>query len=227
VPTHHAPAAFRRSARIQSGIYDAALHIPLQLRLRRLWSAATKSPLWIQAERATWRRRRSAGQTSGPGPLRACAVIGLLAVGTWLLASRVDTGDDAQVKTLGRIEVTARLLARPEPFPDLGAYRYTYVLEYEVLRVHRQDPEGKHRLAPGDRIFVGHYKPWMPRDQIKDANWGDSPLGGRLTRFVAGEAHRMALDYELGQLAPSGALDYCYPPGVNRFFALWTNPTGL
>ena len=37
----------------------------------------------------------------------------------------------------------------------------------------------------------------------------------------------MALDYELGDLAPSGALDYCYPPEGNRFFAVWTNPTNL
>ena len=35
----------------------------------------------------------------------------------------------------------------------------------------------------------------------------------------------MALDYELQDLAPSGVLDYCYPPGTNRFFALWVNPT--
>jgi hypothetical protein len=152
-------------------------------------------------------------------------VVGALVLGLWLLASRVDTGEDKRVTTLGRVEVTARLLKRPDSFPNLGAYRYTYVLEYEVLKVHRQDPQGKHRLKPGDHIFVGHYKPWMPRDQIKDADWGDSPLGGRLAQFAAGDAHRMALDYELQNLAPSGALDYCFPPGVNRFFAIWTNPT--
>ena len=163
----------------------------------------------------------------GPGPLRGVCVLGALALGIGLLAARTDTGEDPNVKTLGRLEVTARLLKRPEPFPDLGAYRYTYVLEYEVLKVHRQDPEGKHTLEPGDRIFVGHYKPWMPRGRIRDEDWGEAPLGGRLTRFVAGEAHRMALDYELGDLAPSGALDYCYPPEGNRFFAVWTNPTGL
>ena len=162
---------------------------------------------------------------TGPSTLRACVVIGALVAGIAWLAGRGQSGADEPVCRLGRLEVTARLLQRPEEFPRLGAYRYTYVLEYEVLQVHRPDPEGQHPLQPGDRIFVGHYKPWMPRDQVQDSDWGDSPLGGRLTDFIAGQAHRMALDYELQQLAPSGALDYCYPPGVNRFFAVWTNPS--
>ncbi len=161
----------------------------------------------------------------GPGRIRALCVLGSLIAGTALLASRVETGEDEMVRKLGRLEVTARLVKRPDSFPNLGAYRYTYVLEYEVLRIHRQDPEGQHRLKEGDRIFVGHYKPWMPRNQIKDADWGDAPLGGNLARFATGEAHRMALDYPLQNLAPSGALDYSYPPEVNRFFAIWANPT--
>jgi hypothetical protein len=169
----------------------------------------------------------SAAASSGPGRLRAGVVVASLALGTWLLAARTDTGEDRHVAALGRVEVTARLLERPEVFPDLGAYRYTWVLKYEVLDVHRQDPKGKYPLAPGETIFVGHYKPWMPRGRIRDEDWGEAPLGGRLTRFVAGEAHRMALDYELGDLAPSGALDTCYPAEGNRFFAVWTNPTGL
>ncbi len=162
---------------------------------------------------------------SSPGPLRGLAVIAGLAVGIGLLASRVETGEDEIVRKLGRIEVTARLVERPEQFPKLGAYRYTYVLKYQVLKVHRQDPAGKYQLKPGDDIFVGHYKPWMPRAQIKDSDWGNTPLGGRLDQFVTGEVHRLALDYELQDLAPSGALDYCFPPATNRFFALWTNPT--
>lgn len=161
----------------------------------------------------------------GPGWLRGgLTVLGLL-IGLGYLAGQGDTGDDEWVGRLGRVEVTARLMERPEQFPQLGAYRYTYVLRYEVVRVHRSDPEGRYRLQPGDMIFVGHYKPWMPRSQIRDADWGESPLGGRLTQWVTGDAHRMALDYELGDLAPSGALDYGYPPGTNRFFAVWTNPT--
>lgn len=161
----------------------------------------------------------------GPGRLRGLSVLALVAAGLWLLASRVESGEDDRVRTLGRIEVTARLVERPEQFPNLGAYRYTYVLKYQVVKVHREDPERRRLLKPGDALFVGHYKPWLPRSEIKDADWGDEPLGGKLDQFVAGEAHRMALDYELQDLAPSGALDYCFPAGTNRFFALWTNPT--
>lgn len=162
-----------------------------------------------------------------PGPVRGIAVLGTLFLLFCFLAHRVETGADDLVTKLGRIEVSARLLERPDQFPQLGAYRYTYVLRYAVVKVHRQDPRGKYRLEPGDEIFVGHYKPWLPCSAIKDADWGDSPLGGKLDRLVAGEVHRMALDYELADLAPSGALDYCFPPATNRFFALWTNPTTL
>jgi len=161
----------------------------------------------------------------GPSRLRALCVLGGLALGIWLLGSKVETGEDERVTTLGRLEVTARLIDRPDEFPDLGAYRYTYVLKYRIITVLRQDPDGAYTLNPGDDIFVGHYKPWMPRSEIKDDDWGEDPLGGKLTRFVAGEVHRMALDYELADLAPSGALDYCFPLDTNRFFALWTNPT--
>jgi len=167
----------------------------------------------------------AARRPAGPGPLRALCVIGALSAGAWFLSTRGDSGLDPTVTTAGRIEVTARLLDCPEPFPDLGAYRYTYVVKYRVLQIHRQDPQGTRPLQPGDVIFVGHYKPWMPRSQIRDADCGLEVLGGRLTHLAAGDAHRMALDYELQDLAPSGVLDYGFPPGVNRFFAVWTNPT--
>jgi hypothetical protein len=163
----------------------------------------------------------------GPSALRGIVIVAGLVLATWLLAGRVNDGQDEMVGKLGRIEVTARLIERPDVFPELGAYRYTYVLKYQVLKVHRQDPAGKYVLKPGDQIFVGHYKPWLPREQIKDDDWGEEPLGGKLTRFVIGEAHRMALDYQLADLAPTGVLDYCFPQGVNRFFARWANPTGL
>ena len=161
----------------------------------------------------------------GPGPLRAFAVIGALVVSVWWLGHKVQDGRDDVISKVGRIEVTARLLERPAHFPESGAYRYTYVLKYRVLMVHRQDSQGKYNLRPGDLIFVGQYKPWMPRSEIKDDSWGDSPLGGKLARFVVGEADRMALNYELQDLAPAGVLDYCFPLNINRFFAVWTNPS--
>ena len=162
-----------------------------------------------------------------PGAARGITVILALALVILYLASRGESGVDDMVTKLGRIEVTARLLERPDQFPQLGAYRYTYVLRYKVLRVHRADPVGKYQIRPGDEIFVGHYKPWLPRSEIKDTDWGDTPLGGKLDHFTTGEVHRLALDYELQDLAPSGALDYCFPPATNRFFALWANPTSL
>jgi hypothetical protein len=174
-------------------------------------------------DRSAWASVRD----RGPSPARAVAVITSLVVVLGLLATRVDSGEDEPVTRLGRIEVTARLIERPETFPELGAYRYTYVLRYEVLRVHRSDPEGRYHLEAGDPIFVGHYKPWMARAGIQDADWGTDPLGGRLDQFVVGEAHRMALEYELQDWAPSGVLDYVFPPETNRFFAVWTNPTTL
>lgn len=129
------------------------------------------------------------------------------------------------VTKAGRIEVTARLLECPEQFPDLGAYRYTYVVKYEVLKAHRQDPQGKYFLKPGDDIFVGHYRPRVPRATVRDADCKDLVVGGKLDRFEVGAVHRLALDYELQDLAPSGALDYCFPSDGVRFFANWVNPT--
>ncbi|MEI7730306.1 MAG: hypothetical protein WCO56_12085 [Verrucomicrobiota bacterium] len=168
---------------------------------------------------------QNGASSTGPGRLRGIAVLVAVILVIWLLDRRVQTGADEWVTKLGKIEVTARLLERPDQFPKLGAYRYTYVLKYRVLQVIRPDSQGKYPLKPGDDVFVGHYKPWLPRSQIKDGDWGDSPLGGKLDGFVVGEVHRMALDYALQDLAPSGTLDYCFPPGTNRFFALWANPT--
>lgn len=163
--------------------------------------SATTSPRREPAAPSPGGRGDAAGPARewppGPGPVRALVIIGLLALGIWWLGSKVEDGHDQVVSQVGRIEVTARLVECPTQFPERGAYRYTYILKYQVLRVHRQDPQGRYKLKPGDEIFVGHYKPWLPRSEIKDGDWGDSPLGGKLAQFVTGEAHRMALDYEL------------------------------
>lgn len=161
----------------------------------------------------------------GPGRVRGVAVMLILSGVVGWLSTRGDDGADEEVRRLGQIEITARLTERPERFPELGVYRYTYVLRYEVMRVHRADPAGRYPLRQGDVVYVGHYKPWLPRSEIRDENWGPEPLGGRLNEFRAGAAHRMALEYELSDWAPSGVLDYLFPSETNRFFAVWTNPT--
>jgi hypothetical protein len=178
-------------------------------------------------EAAGGNRATEPDRRGGPSPVRGVAVIVGLGLMVWILGARVDRGEDEWVRSLGRVEVTARLVDRPEVFPEFGIYRYTYVLRYEVLRVHRQDPDGRYRLRSGDTIHVGHYQPRLTRSEIRDADWGTDPLGGRLGSFVAGAAHRMALEYELSDWAPSGVLDYLFPPDTNRFFAVWTNPTTL
>ena len=109
------------------------------------------------------------GYVGGPGPWRGLAVVAGLVLLIWVLASRVQTGADPMVQQLGRLEVTARLLERPDQFPKLGAYRYTYVLKYKVLSVHRQDPEGKYPLKAGDDILVrGPYGRPFPINGHKD-----------------------------------------------------------
>ena len=160
----------------------------------------------------------------GPSRLRAVLVSVCLGTVVFLLAQLGTTGKDEIVGTLGRIELTARLAEAPEEFPVIGGYRYTYVVKYEVIDVHRQDPDGNHPLKRGDEVCVGHYQPFMPRSKARDDDCGDMQLGGKLSRIVTGESHRMALDYNLENLAPGGVLDYCFPLDAPRFFALWTNP---
>src|ERR1035438_9573882 len=78
------------------------------------------------------------GYVGGPGPFRGLAVISALILLIWALAARVETGADTMVQKLGRLEVTARLVERPDQFPKLGAYRYTYVPKKKAVTVHQQ-----------------------------------------------------------------------------------------
>jgi hypothetical protein len=60
-----------------------------------------------------------------------------LAMVTFSCAKRGDSGVDQQVTTQGTIEVTAKLVEVPGPFPPNDLYNYGYVLKYKVLAVHR------------------------------------------------------------------------------------------
>ena len=160
----------------------------------------------------------------GPSPLRAVSVFVGIGIVMFFLSRYGAVGEDEAMGALGRIELTARLVEAPEDFPLIEGYRYTYVLKYEVLDVHRQDPDGKHLFKRGDIIFVGQYQPFMPRSNVRDEDCGDLEMGGKLSRIVHGDSHRMALEYPLENLAPGGILDYCFPLDAPRFLAIRTNP---
>ena len=61
---------------------------------------------------------------------------------TFSCAKRGDSGIDQQVTTQGTIEVTAKLVEVPGPFPPNDLYNYGYVLKYKVLAVHRGKVDG-------------------------------------------------------------------------------------
>jgi len=125
-------------------------------------------------------------------------------------------GADAQVTTLGSIEVTARLVEVPEgAIFKRELYNYATVLKYQVLQVHRGQWSGKF-------VYVGQYNPFKPRAEAADQRV--KGVGGNLKAFRAGQVHRLAL---------AGPIDDNYMGGiVNKYFgqdigtihwAVWTN----
>ena len=119
-----------------------------------------------------------------------------------------DPSQDAEVATLGTIEVTARLVEVPEgAIFKRDLYNYATILKYQVLKVHR----GK---LSGDVIYVGHYNPWKPRREAADPQVPNT--GGNLQQFQAGQVQRLALDVPL---------DYQFMGGlVNKYFGQDTGP---
>jgi len=137
-----------------------------------------------------------------------------LALLAFSCAKRGDSGVDREVTTLGAIEVTAKLVEIPGPFPPNDLYNYGYVLKYKVLAVHR----GK---LDGDEILVAHYNPLKPRSTAQDEFSGK--VGGHLDRFRAGDVHRMALEAPLDNFWMGGVVDKYFQQKGVRYWAVWTN----
>ena len=122
--------------------------------------------------------------------------------------------NDPQLHKVGAVEVIARLVDIPEPFPANDVYNYGYVFRYQVLEVKRGKVEGK-------EIFVAQYNPLKPRETVKDEFSGN--IGGHLASFRAGDVHHMALDSPVDQFWLGGIVDKCFEqPGV-RYWAVWTD----
>jgi len=131
-----------------------------------------------------------------------------------------DQGADAQVRSLGTVEVTARLVEVPEGavfHRDL--YDYATILKYEVVTVHRG------AVAAGATIFVGHYDPWKPRAEAADKRV--QGIGGTVRRFRAGDLHRMALETPMDDVFMGGIVDKYFGKREGpAYWAVWTNEAG-
>src|SRR3954463_6435197 len=109
-------------------------------------------------------------------------------------------GEDAQVKTLGTIEVTARLTEIPEgAIFERELYDYATILRYEVVAVHRGSVE------KGSTIYVAQYNPWKARSDAADNRAKN--IGGNLRRFRAGHLQRMALQVPVDDYFMGGLVD--------------------
>jgi len=129
--------------------------------------------------------------------------------------ARPDTGEDAKVTALGRIEVTAELLDFPGELVNKPLYDYSFVFKYKVRTVHRGD-------LPSDTIYVGQYNPLKPRKSVADARVAD--VGGNLERFRAGDLHRMALEAPIDDFYMGGIINRYFDEKPDPiYWAMWTN----
>src|SRR5262245_10658096 len=126
-------------------------------------------------------------------------------------------GEDGQVKSLGSVEVTARLVEIPEgAIFQRDLYDYATILKYEVVTVHRGAVE------KGATIYVGHYDPWQPRDEVADKRVPN--VGGTLRQFRAGQLQRLALETPMDDHYMGGIVDkYFGQHSGPVYWALWTN----
>jgi hypothetical protein len=132
-------------------------------------------------------------------------------------AASSNVGDNPQVKSLGTVEVTARLVEIPEgAIFQRDLYDYATILKYEVVSVHRGAVE------KGATIYVGHYNPWKPRAEAADQRAKN--IGGTLKQFRAGQLHRMALETPMDDHFMGGIVDkYFGKHSGPAYWAVWTN----
>lgn len=141
----------------------------------------------------------------------------VLVLGVVGCRGRSNSGEDAEVKSLGTVEVTARLVEVPEGavfYREL--YNYATILKYEVVSVHRGT------LQKGAVIYVGHYNPWKSRSEAADKRVAG--IGGNLKQFQAKRLHRMALEKPMDDHYMGGIVDKYFGKHEGpAHWALWTN----
>jgi len=130
-------------------------------------------------------------------------------------AKKTDPGVDAQVTSLGSVEVTAELLEIPGEVRNDPLYDYAHVMKYKVLTVHRGQ-------VVKDVIYVGQYNPAKPRDAAADARVGQ--IGGNLKQFRVGDVHRLAMEVPIDDYYMGGIINKYFGQTEDPvYWALWTN----
>ncbi|MCC6795012.1 MAG: hypothetical protein IT366_07820 [Candidatus Hydrogenedentes bacterium] len=125
---------------------------------------------------------------------------------------------DPKLSTLGTIEVTAKLVDTGGEFPPNDLYDYAHVMKYEVQQTHRGKIEG-------NVIYVGHYNPLKARNAVADERVKD--VGGNVTKFIAGDVHRMALVAPIDEHFMGGIVNKLPESGKGPiYWALWTERAG-
>ncbi|MCH7727083.1 MAG: hypothetical protein IH991_11470 [Planctomycetes bacterium] len=146
----------------------------------------------------------------------AVTIGGAVAMVTNRPSGPADRGIDEKVTTVGSVEVTGRLIEiRGKFLPNDGLYNYAFVMKYEILKVHRGEVDAK-------EIVVAHYNPLKPRPQVADEFYPD--IGGTLTKFRAGDVHRMALEVPIDDHYIGGIVDRYFEQKEGPiYWAVWTN----
>lgn len=128
-----------------------------------------------------------------------------------------DAGRDANVASLGTIEVTAQLVEIPEgAIFKKDLYDYATILKYKVLKVHRGE-------LKTETIYVGQYNPWKARAEAADKRVKNT--GGTLRQFRAGDLHRIALNVPIDDFYMGGIINKYFGQETGPlYWAAWTNP---
>lgn len=90
-----------------------------------------------------------------------------------------------------------------------------YICKYRVERVLQGSGFGK-------ELFVGHFNPWLSRNQIPDtmAYW----VSGSIAKLRTGELHKLSLVRPISQFWRGLVVDDFFDDTTERWFVLSTEP---
>ena len=144
-------------------------------------------------------------------------LVGAVSISCSTAPSDWSSSGKGNVTRRGSMEVTARLVEVPQgAIFKRDLYNYATVLRYEILHVHRGE------VVEGQEIHVGHYNPFLPRDQATDRQV--TGIGGNLQTFQADQVHRMALEVPIDDHYMGGIVNKYFDQHPEPiYWAVWTD----